>query len=316
MQDIYRGGLFPRELAIDVAGAANVVLTTSQAQNRVLSFTGLLTGSITVTFPVLAEDMGLVWYVENATTGSYTLGAKDPLGATLDLPQGTLLPILWNGTAFQVADTGQLTLDAAIADVLFTSTARGDIIRRGASAWNNLSAKSAGAVLLGDGTDVISAALSGDGTLSGAGVLTLAEGFPRQAAVSLSAAQILLLADTPVELVPAPGAGKYLQFLGAVLLLDHAGTGFAETADNLEIHYDNEAGAAASALIECTGFIDQVADSLIEARPLATALVRAKTAVENKALVLTNINDNFTDAGTTTSNLRVKCAYRVISTGW
>lgn len=136
------------------------------------------------------------------------------------------------------------------------------------------------------------------------------------ARVQLTAAQILDLADTPVELVAAPGAGKYLEFLGAVLMLDHAGTGFAETADNLEVHYENEAGAAASAVIEMTGFIDQVADTLIEARPLATAVARAKTAVENKALVLTNINDDFTDAGTTTSVLRVATRYRVLSTGW
>src|SRR3990172_408251 len=70
--------------------------------------------------------------------------------------------------------------------------------------------------------------------------------------VQFTAAQILDLADTPVESVPAPGAGKYLHFLSAVLMLDHAGTGFAETADNLEIHYENEAGAAASAVVECT----------------------------------------------------------------
>jgi hypothetical protein len=147
-------------------------------------------------------------------------------------------------------------------------------------------------------------------------VFTVADTSVQVARVQLTAAQILDLADTPVELVAAPGAGKYLEFLGAVLLLDHAGTGFAENADNLEVHYENEAGAAASAVIEMTGFIDQTADSLIEARPLATALVRAKTAVENKALVLTNINDDFTDAGTTTSVLRVATRYRVLATGW
>lgn len=251
MQENFRGGLLPRELELSVAGAADVVLTNTQAQFQCIQFTGLLTGNITIEFPVLEEDAGLIWYLDNETTGAFTLGVKDPLGVTLDLPAGVCTPVMWNGDDMEFADTG-----------------------------------------------------------------TLPEGIPRVAAVSLTAAEILALATTPIELVAAPGAGKYLAFLGAVLLLDHAGDGFLEAADNLEIHYDNEAGAAASALIEMTGFIDQVGDSLIEARPLATALVRAKAAVEDKALVLTNINDNFTDAGTTTSTLRVKTRYTVHSTGW
>ena len=113
----------------------------------------------------------------------------------------------------------------------------------------------------------------------------------------------------------APGAGKMLDFRSAVLMLDHAGTGFAEADDNLVINYENEAGAAASAAIECTGFIDQTADTVMWATP-ATATARAKTAVENKALVLVNPNDDFTDAGTTTSVLRVKTNYVTLSTGF
>ena len=42
----------------------------------------------------------------------------------------------------------------------------------------------------------------------------------------------------------------------------------------------------------------------------------AKAGCENKALVIANINDEFTDAGTTTSVLRIKTAYRVHVTGW
>lgn len=326
MQEIYRGGLLPRELELDVAGNTNVVLSNYQSQFQCLTLTGLLTGNITIQYPVVAEDAGLVWYIDNETTGAFTVGIKDAAGGTLDVPQGACMPILWNGSDYEQADTGLLTLDAAIADVSFTSTARGDVIRRGASAWNNLSAKDAGKILIGDGTDLASLAVTGDVTIDGTAVTAIGAGkvlsamlderLVRIAEVQLSAAQILDLADTPVELVPTPGEGKYLQFLGAVLLLDHAGDGFVEVDDNLEVHYENEAGAAASALIECTGFIDQTADTLIEVRPLATALARAKTAVEDKALVLTNINDEFTDAGTTTSVLRVKTAYRVWPTGW
>ena len=42
--------------------------------------------------------------------------------------------------------------------------------------------------------------------------------------VELTAAQILLMYTTPIELVEAPGAGKVIQFLSAALFLDHSGT--------------------------------------------------------------------------------------------
>lgn len=145
--------------------------------------------------------------------------------------------------------------------------------------------------------------------------LVLDEALIQYTTVSIAAAAIIDLADTPVTLVAAPGAGKYLELVSAVLFLDHAGTGFAESADNLEIHYENEAGAAATGVIEMTGFINQTADTLLHVLPLSP-VARAKTAVENKALVLTNIDGDFTDAGTTTSVLRVRTAYRVHATGW
>lgn len=53
------------------------------------------------------------------------------------------------------------------------SEARGDIIRRGASAWERHAAKTSGQVLIGDGTDIASVALSGDVTVNGSGVTAI-----------------------------------------------------------------------------------------------------------------------------------------------
>ena len=100
------------------------------------------------------------------------------------------------------------------------------------------------------------------------------------AAASLTNAQVLALADTPIELVAAPGSGKYLEFVSAVLFFDYGGTQYTETADNLEIHYQNEAGVAATGVIEMTGFIDQAGDMVLHVLPIA-AVVRTKAAVEN-----------------------------------
>src|SRR3990167_5066357 len=65
---------------------------------------------------------------------------------------------------------------ATVTDLTLASEARGDIARRGASVWAAHSAKTAGQVLLGDGTDIVSTALSGDiDAVSAAGVVRLSE---------------------------------------------------------------------------------------------------------------------------------------------
>lgn len=134
------------------------------------------------------------------------------------------------------------------------------------------------------------------------------------AAVSIAAAAVATLRATPVTLVAAPGAGKVLQFLSAILLLDYSTPAFTETTDNLAVKYENGTGVAASDTIETTGFIDQAADTVTTARAKIDAIA-AKTACENKALVLHNTGDG-EFAGSGGSALRIKVAYRVHSTGF
>lgn len=62
-----------------------------------------------------------------------------------------------------------------VTDLTITAEAQGDLLRREAANWARLAAKTAGQVVMGDGTDVVSLAISGDGALSGAGVLTITD---------------------------------------------------------------------------------------------------------------------------------------------
>lgn len=142
----------------------------------------------------------------------------------------------------------------------------------------------------------------------------LDEGTIQIAEVSIAAAAVATLRATPVTLVAAPGAGKVLYFISAVLLLDYTAPGFTETADNLAVKYENGSGAAASQAIEMTGFIDQTADTITTAMAKIDAIVAAASAV-NKALVLHNTGDG-EFAGSGGSALRLKVAYRVITTGF
>lgn len=135
----------------------------------------------------------------------------------------------------------------------------------------------------------------------------------RYAEVSLTANEIKALRATPKTLVAAPGSGKLLEFVSAVLLLDATATAFTESDDNMAIKYTDGSGAAVSGTIEATGFIDQTADTMTTAVGKLDTIV-AKSGCENKALVLHNTGDG--EYATGTGTMRVKIAYRVVSTGW
>lgn len=143
--------------------------------------------------------------------------------------------------------------------------------------------------------------------------LVAREGIMQYADVTMTSAEVKALAATQIELVAAPGAGKVLKFMGAVLKLDYGGTNaFTETADNLTIKFVDDSGAAASQAIEMTGFIDQTADTYTTAEPVINAIVAA-SAIENKALVLDNINDEIAGNAANDNTLVVRTFYQVIT---
>lgn len=119
---------------------------------------------------------------------------------------------------------------------------------------------------------------------------TVAEGvhlrtFRRRAVVT--SAQLLALFATPIEIVPAPGAGKALIFEG-VLIHKPAGVAYAGIAagEDLAVKYTNAAGLEVGQC-ETTGFLDSTS-SLIRWCRAHTAASGASqiVAVANAALVL------------------------------
>lgn len=147
--------------------------------------------------------------------------------------------------------------------------------------------------------------------------LITADGGLQYAEVALTNAEIKALRATPKTLVAAPGAGKILYFYGAVLILDYGGTNvFTETDDNLAVRYTDGSGVIVSQAIETTGFIDQSADTMTTAESKID-VIAAKTASENKALVLHNTGDGEIGGNAGNDNLmRVRIFYAVVSSGW
>ena len=87
--------------------------TTGKAQNRIIKFTGTITGNQTVTLPVLMENF---YIIENATTGAYTVELKALTGSGATVTWGTTdkgWKILYaDGVATNtgIYDTGFVTL--------------------------------------------------------------------------------------------------------------------------------------------------------------------------------------------------------------
>jgi len=131
--------------------------------------------------------------------------------------------------------------------------------------------------------------------------------------VALSNSELKDLSATPKELVPAPGVGRFIEFVSAVLFLDYGSNILVESGanDNLIIEYDDGSGAAVCTTIESTGFIDQAVDQIMLA--LATVLAGSTTAssVVNKNLALLTDQDAFTGNASNDTVMKVKVTYRI-----
>lgn len=73
------------QLSKSVAGGVDVTLTSSEAANKVMSFTGILTANINVIVPSTVS----VYYIANNTTGAFTLTVKTAAGTGVVVAQST-----------------------------------------------------------------------------------------------------------------------------------------------------------------------------------------------------------------------------------
>jgi hypothetical protein len=129
--------------------------------------------------------------------------------------------------------------------------------------------------------------------------------------VSLTNVNLKALRATPITLVAAPGAGKVLEFVSAVLKNNGGTNALTETTDNMAVKYTDGSGAAVSQTIECTGFIDQTAATTTSALAKIDAIA-AYTASANQALVLHNTGDGEWGGNAAADvTMTVKVVYRV-----
>jgi len=115
-----------------------------------------------------------------------------------------------------------------------------------------------------------------------------ADGVLHRRVVNLTNAEIKALRATPKVLVPAPGAGWFLEFHKAILCLNYGTNALTESTDNLVI--EHESGQDLTGAITAAGFITATADTYCVVLAAAVAAA-AKTNIENKNIRLFNTGD-------------------------
>jgi hypothetical protein len=106
--------------------------------------------------------------------GLYWDSANNELVLVIDDTVKFKLPQSQTANYALISDGTDVEPAAVAGSVLaLPSEARGDVIRRGASAWERHAAKASGQILIGDGTDVVSTAVTGDVTITGGGVTAI-----------------------------------------------------------------------------------------------------------------------------------------------
>ena len=190
-----------------------------------------------------------------------------------------------------------------------------------------------GDIFVGNASNVATAAaMSGDATLSNTGVLTIGAGavtgskiaantvdyaniapdVAATATVALTAAQVNGMYATPVQLLPAPGAGKLI--IIDSILWDVAFVSAQYAAGGaIAAQYGNTihgAGPAASATLAAATLNGVAASSFLGEAGSSTVLDVAKTASLNTAVYISNASAAFT-TGDSTVNLYIR--YRIVS---
>ena len=98
--------------SISVAGTGNYTLSGTELNRISYRFTGTLTGNRVVIVPTTIQQ----YWVDNETTGSYTLTIKTAAGTGYIVPQGTRAILYCDGTNVVNADTASISTPIAISN--------------------------------------------------------------------------------------------------------------------------------------------------------------------------------------------------------
>lgn len=188
---------------LPTSGTVSIPVDQSTAYPDIVHVENIATGTVTLVGPLAISPSGtptagqkvlVTWNASVTTTGvpitifgetvPDQLSTKNFIAECIYTGVAWVVNILTDFAGTGIVSSRELANDAvstakvaddAITNAKLANITRGSIKVGGASdAPTDLDAKTSGQILVGDGTDVVSVAVSGDATLSSAGALTIA----------------------------------------------------------------------------------------------------------------------------------------------
>jgi hypothetical protein len=150
--------------SLSVTGASGTI-TLSAAQYRppVLKISGTLTANVTYQIP---SGIGGFWFIQNTTTGAYTVTIKSGGGgATVNPPQGYNTPVVSDGTNIAISITQPSSVAAAGSNTQVQFNSSGTLGASSNLTWNGgtntLSATNFAGNLTGNVTGTVTGSVTG-----------------------------------------------------------------------------------------------------------------------------------------------------------
>lgn len=271
--------------AIDIGGSSNVRVATEGAASTD-DLTDITGGEIGQFVLIRPSDDG-----DDVVIKHNVAKIICPGGADITLAEDEDFALLYTYDGTQYAVVGYVGLSAAGAGLgaLLASTSSGE----GASL---VGVEDSGAYFTGTTVETVLAELGAVRTYTATGTIPGGTGVGNAGDLN----------TTPVEVVAAPGAGLYIEFVSAHVFLDYASAAYDGTkTGSASFRYTNAAGDDASGDVPETGFMDQTADTHFQVPPVVC------NPVENAALVFASDNDWYSAAGD--SPVKYEVLYRIRS---
>ena len=314
--DIYFIGTLPQQqitlsgnFTIDTTGTATAGITLDFVYHCQASLGGNTLDILGTT--LTAEQAGEKQIIRATSTGSSWLISviKDSTSSTKDI------------IGADIVDASIPTL--AIADNAITFVkmqdfaARGNLLRGGTSgAPEEFVAKTSGQILVGDGTDVVSVAVSGDISMSAAGLTTIQPGSVDpamlsfsiadtllEASLTITTAQLLALNATPQTIVAAPGAGKYVEVISAGAYTTFVSAAYAANT-TMQLITDT----ATIPQLQDTAILLSTVSKATKFKDVTSATAGQTQIIANKALTVSVATG---DPTTGDSDITIKVLYRI-----
>jgi len=128
--------------------------------------------------------------------------------------------------------------------------------------------------------------------------------------VTITAANIIAMNGTPVNVIAAPGAGYAIQYLSSSLVYDYDTATFGGGGD---VTLEYTGGAAVSTTVAAANSFGAAGDKVYTMEALNAA--GGYTMPVNTGLDITNATGAFTNPGTAAGVGRLTITYRLIATG-